>query len=98
MPQSRPGRWSLILALMAAYLFAAFFCLVISGQKGGATFFSNPYLAGTIIAATASAVGAGGAGLYSIVAERDRSIAVFITTTVGLLVLAYAIAEVAFPH
>jgi len=35
------------------------------------------------------------AGLYSVVRERERSLAVFMTTTLGLLVLAYAIAEVA---
>jgi hypothetical protein len=37
------------------------------------------------------------AGLYGVVRERERSLAVFITTTLGLLVLAYAIAEVASP-
>jgi hypothetical protein len=82
----------------ATWLFAAFFALVISGQKGGDTFFSNPWLAGTMTAGAAAAIAAAGFGLFSIVRERERSIAVFVTTTFGLLVLAYAILEVAFPH
>jgi drug/metabolite transporter (DMT)-like permease len=86
------------LTLVAAFLFAAFFGLVLSGQKGGDTFFSNPWLAGTITAAATSAIAGALAGLYSIVRHRERSPAVFVTTTLGLLVLAYAIAEVAFPH
>ena len=72
--------------------------LVLSGQKGGDTFFSNPWLAGTITAAAVSAVAGAAAGLDSILRHRERSPAVLVTTTFGLLVLAYAIAEVAFPH
>ena len=98
MPRSRPARWALVLIVASAWLFAAFFALVISGQKGGETFFSNPWLAGTATAGAGSAIAAAGFGIYSIVRERERSIAVFITTILGLLVLAYAILEVAFPH
>jgi len=98
MLRSRSARWSLILAVIAVCWFAAFFGLVIGGQKGGDTFFSNLWLAGTLMAATASAVAAAGAGFSSIVRDRERSIAVLITTTFGLLVLAYFVAEVALPH
>ncbi len=98
MPRSRPARWSLILVVVAAWLFAAFFALVISGQKGGDTFLSNPWLAGTISAGAIAAIGGAFTGLYSIVRERERSPAVFVTTTIGLLVLVFAILEVAFPH
>ena len=83
---------------MAACLFAAFFGLVLGGQKGGDTFFSNPWLAGTITAGAVGAIGAVGAGLYGIVRKRERSAAVYVATTFGLLVLAYAAAELAFPH
>ena len=41
---------------------------------------------------------AAGAGLYAIVRDRERAIAVFVGTTFGLLVLAYTNAEVASPH
>lgn len=98
MPRSRPGNWSLVLVVVAAWLFAAFFALVIAGQKGGDTFFSNPWLAGTMTAAAVCAIGAAGAGLFGIIRARDRSVSVFITTSLGLLVLAYTIAEVAVPH
>ncbi len=98
MPSSRSGRWSLILAVAAVCGLAAFYGLVIGGQRGGDTFFSNPWLAGTMTAAVVCAIAAAGAGLYGIVRARERSAVVFATTTFGLLVLAYAIAEVAFPH
>ena len=97
-PRSRSGRWSLIFSAVAACLFAAFFVLVLSGQKGGETFFSNPFLAGALTAGATSSVAAGIAGLYGIVREHERSLAVFVATTFGFLVLAYAIAEGALPH
>ena len=98
MPRSRCARWSLNLALAGVCWLVIFFGLVISGQKGGDTFFANPWLAGTITAAIASSVTAAGFGLYSIVRDHERSVAVFVTTTFGLLVLGYAIAEVVWPH
>lgn len=98
MPRSRSARWSVNLVLGSVLSFAAFFGLVLSGQKGGDTVFSNPWLAGTITAAAVSAVAGAAAGLDGILRLRERSPAVLVTTTFGLLVLAYAIAEVAFPH
>lgn len=98
MPRSRPARWALILMVGSAWLFAAFFALVISGQKGGDTFFSNPWLAGTITAGAGTAILAALLSIYSIIRERERSVSVFVTTALGLLVLAYAILELAFPH
>jgi hypothetical protein len=79
-------------------LFVAFFGLVLGGQKGGDTFVLNLWLAGTITAAAVSAGAGAWAGLDSILRHRERSPTVLVTTTLGLLVLAYAIAEVAFPH
>jgi hypothetical protein len=86
------------MAAVALCLFGAFFGLVVGGQRGGDTFFSNPWLAGTMTAGTAFAIAAGGAGLFSIVKKRDRSWTVLVTTGFGLLVLAYTVAEIAFPH
>ena len=98
MPRSRSGRWSLTMTAVAVCLFAAFIGLVAGGQKGGDTFFSNPWLAGTMTAGATFAIAAGGAGLFSIVRNRDRSLTVLVTTAFGLLVLAYTVAETAFPH
>lgn len=98
MPRSRSARWSLNLTLGSVFLVAVFSGLVLSGQRGGDTFFSNPWLAGTGSAAAVSAIVAAVVGLYSIVRDHERSPTVFVTTTLGLLVLTYAIAEVAAPH
>lgn len=98
MPRSRPARLSLNLTLVAVILFAVFFGLVAMGQKGGDTFFSNPWLSGVITAGAACSIGAAIAGLWAIVREQERSISVFVTTTIGLLVLLYVILEISLPH
>jgi hypothetical protein len=89
---------SFSLTAVAAVLFAVFLGLVATGQKGGDTFFSNPWLSGTITAGAVCAVGAAVTGLYAIIRERERSILVFATTTIGLLVLIYVILEISLPH
>lgn len=98
MPHCRSANWSLILVVVAATMFTVFFGLVVSGQKGGDTSNSNPYLGGTITVAALSCLGAAVTGLYAIVRERERSVSVFIKTVAGMLVAAYSIAEIAFPH
>ncbi len=98
MPRCRSANWSLILTVFAAIALTAFFCLVVSGQKGGDHFYSNPYLAGTITVAVLSCGAAAATGLYAMVRDRERSVSVFITTVLGLLVVGISIAEVALPH
>lgn len=45
MPKTDLGKWSVGLIVVFFLLFAAFRILVVSGQRGGETFFSNPILA-----------------------------------------------------
>ncbi|NQV06627.1 hypothetical protein HQ535_08735 [bacterium] len=78
--------------------FAVFIGLVASGQRGGDTFFSNPWLSWSILLAAGTAVAAGGAGLICILTHRERSVAVLATIVLGLLVLAWMIVEVSAPH
>lgn len=98
MPGTRLGRWSVRVIAFSALCFTVFFLLVASGQKGGDTFFANPWLSGTILAAGVSAVIGAGIGLVAVVKQQERSPVVFVTIALGLLVLAYGIVEVAVPH
>jgi len=98
MPRTRPGWWSLgliiglALALVLARLLAAW------GQAGGETFFSNPLLAVPMILAGACGVSAFFTGLISIIIRRERAVLVFVTTIIGLFVLAFWLGEIISPH
>ena len=98
MPQTGLGRLSARLLLTAAVGSAVFFSFVASGEKGGDTFFSNPRLATSVLAAAVLAVAAGAVAGVAIVRHRERSPLAFAIAVVGALVAAYAIAEVSIPH
>lgn len=98
MPRTRAGRWSLRLLGVSLIFFAAFYSLVATGQRGGDTFFGNPWLSGTILPAGGAAVAAATVGLVGVIKQQERSPAVYIAVVLGLLVLAFGIAEVVAPH
>jgi len=75
-----------------------FIGLVTGGQTGGDTFFSNPWLAWSILLAGGAAIAAGVVGLVCIVTHRERSLPILVTVILGSLVLAWVIAEIAVPH
>ena len=97
-PHTAPGAWSLRLLAGSVALFVAFFLLVASGQRGGDTFFSNLWLASTILAAAGLAIGAGAIGLVAVIGSRERSSVVLTAIAVGLVVTVFLIGEVGFPH
>jgi hypothetical protein len=82
---------------LAVLCFAGFFGLVMAGQRGGDTFFSNPALSVPILTAAVAAVAAGVCG---VVARRagDRSLLLVAAIVVGAVVLFWTGAEIAFPH
>ena len=96
-PSTTAGRWSAALLAGAAVCFAAFFFLVMSGQRGGDTFFSNPWLSGTILVAAGLAIAAGIVGLTAAIRHGERSVLVGIAIVLGLLVVLFVVGEVVFP-
>jgi hypothetical protein len=92
------GRWSTRLLAVSVALFGTFFALVAAGEKGGDTFFSNPWLASSILAAATLAVVSGGAGLTAIVKEHERSGWVWFAVVLGAIVIAWVTAEIVAPH
>jgi hypothetical protein len=98
MPHTRWGNW----AAEAVAGFVVFFGLanvaIALGERGGATFFSNPLIAVPMLLAAISGVAAFFTGLYGFIRGRERSILAGLATLVGFFVLLFIIGELAFPH
>jgi hypothetical protein len=70
----------------------------MSGQRGGDTFFSNLTLTIPMMLAWTPGISALVTGIIGIAKSRERSILVFAATAIGLLVLAFSLGEILFPH
>ena len=98
MPKTRLGKWSVGLIIAFFVFFMLFQILITSGQRGGATFFSNPLLAVPILIAGICGVSALFAGIIGIIKRRERSVLVFLATVIGFFVLFFVLGEILFPH
>ncbi|MFH1446508.1 MAG: hypothetical protein ABIG43_03745 [Chloroflexota bacterium] len=98
-PGTSSGWWSLWLTLGFLLFFAIFWGLFSSGQKGGDTFFSNPWLAWSMLLAATSAIAGGIFATAAIFWKKERSIFIFLAFLLGLYVAFFAIMEIiVFPH
>ncbi len=97
-PKTALGKWSVGLIIVFVVLLASFQLLVASGQRGGETFFSNLILTIPMLIAGISGVSAFTTGLIGIIRSGERSIAVYLATLIGLLVLLFVLGEIIFPH
>lgn len=98
MPKIHLGKWSVGLIVVFFLFFAIFNLLVASGQRGGATFFSNPLLSIPISLAGISGVSSFLTGIISIVKSKERPVFVFASTAIGLFILVFIAGEILFPH
>ena len=97
-PRSKYGKWSIYFILAFAIFLAVFFLLVESGERGGATFFSNLKLTIPFLAAAISGIAAFFTGLWAIFKNQDHSFLVYLAIIIGLFVLIFLIGEFAYPH
>lgn len=97
-PDTRPGWWSVGLSVGFLVFLGIFGALVASGQRGGETFLSNPWLAMTILTAAGSAIAGGVMAGMAIFRKRERSFFSFVALFLGILVAIFMIGEIAFPH
>lgn len=97
-PSTRHGWWSVGFLVGFLVIFGAFQALVASGQRGSETFFSNPWLAMTILTAAGSAIAGGVMAGIAIFRKRERSLFSFFVLFLGILVAVFMIGEIAFPH
>ena len=99
MPKTKLGKWSFWLIVAFFVALGIFYLLVVpGGQRGGMTFFSNPLLAINGLTAAACGIASFFTGMFGIVKSKERAILVFVSTLIGLLVLWFVGAEIAFPH
>jgi hypothetical protein len=92
-PSTRWGWWSIGLEIAFLVLLVIFFDLIASGQEGGDTFFSNPLLAFSLLAAAVAAVAGGMIATVAMIWKGERSLLVFIALLIGLFVLFFAVGE-----
>lgn len=93
-PQTRPGKWSVGLLLAVFLLLIASALIVQSGQPFNFNaLFDNTWATIVSMAALAAALGAFGVGLYTILRNQERSVAVFFTASLGGLVALFVLMQ-----
>lgn len=104
-PESRFGKWSLGLIFVMPILFFIGMSLVdtlYQSVPSGDTILEDtmqrPALALTMLGGMASGVLACITGFIAIIKEKERALLVYVSTTIGMLLLLFLIAEFLFPH
>ncbi len=95
MPRSPFGVWSMMLGVGFVLLETAFLILTAMGQRGGATFWSNPLLALPVVAAGACGLAAGISAIAALTFQRDRAVILVLPLLLALFVLIFTIGELA---
>lgn len=98
LPTTALGRWSILAIGAFAGLLAIFALTVAAGQRGGEDFFDNLVLTVPFLGSYLAAVSAFILGALAIAVSGERSVTVVAATIFGLLVTAFGVLEVVFPH
>jgi len=72
--------------------------IAIFDARGGDTFFSNPVLTVPILSAWVSGFLAFVTSIIAVAKEKAKSITVFLSMIVGLMVTLFGVMEILFPH
>jgi len=104
-PQTSPGKWSLgliilmpILLWIGTWSMNTFYSSVQAGDTILKDIAARPALALSMLAALASGVMAGVTGLVSILKQRERTLLVYLSTILGIMVFLFVLGEIFFPH
>ena len=99
MPKTRLGKWSVGLIVLFFLLFASgIFIISRQEPQPNQTFFDNPAASIPMLSAGGAAIAAFFTGVLAIIKNRERSILVFIATTIGLFVTWFMVGEILVPH
>ena len=93
MPRTRPGWWSIGLAITFLVLFVLWLLYVQATPMARPTFFSDPLHALLILGAAAAAITGSIVGALALVAKRERSFMIMLSILLGAFVLYWSIAE-----
>lgn len=97
-PKTNMGRLATRLFAGFIVMFIVFQIMILAGQRGGETFFSNLWLTIPFLSAVICAIAGFIYGSISIIRKKERAIVVFVVTIIGFLVLLFVSAEIIFPH
>lgn len=104
-PKTTLGRWSLglIIAVPILFFIGSFFRnLLYVSVPAGDTILEDiarrPALALTMLAGMASGISAFITGLIAVIKKRERGLLVYISTTMGFLLILFLLGEILFPH
>jgi predicted Abi (CAAX) family protease len=98
LPTSVAGYWAVGLEAAFVGFYMLLQLLIVFGQRGGDTFFSNILLAGTVLLGAGAAIAGGLSAVFAIARRRERSILVIAAGLLGGLVVWFLAGEVLFPH
>ena len=99
LPKTKPGRWSVGLALGVFFFFYLHqIGLVIGLEAGNRTFFSNLYAAIPILMSWVSGTLAFFTGIIGIIKGKDHSILLIPAILIGFFVFIFGLGEVISPH
>ena len=98
LPETPAGLWSFRFLISFAVMLGMMFALTLSGQRGGNTFFANPWPAVTALAALATAGASWLCAFAAILIKRERPLLVFGALLPGSLLAVFLIGEFVHPH
>lgn len=98
------GKWSVVLIVMMPIFFyigmsfVSFYESVPAGKTIPQDIVVRPGVALPMLAGFVSGIAAFFSGIIGIIKNKDYSLLVFLSTTLGFLVLLWCLAEILFPH
>lgn len=95
---TKAGKISVISGMVFVGAFIYMNIVVAFGQEGGDTLLDNPLLALGGITLALSGISAFVSGIIATFKYKDKSLLVFVSTVMGLLVTLFLLGEVASPH
>ena len=98
LPNTRLGKWSMNLIIAFFLLFLLFQLLILSGQRGGNTFFDNLLLSIPWLFMVVCGIASFFTGTISIIKKKERAVFVFLSTALGFFILLFVLGEFLFPH
>jgi hypothetical protein len=104
LPKTHLGKWSagLVVAMLVfLYIgmsFVSFYESVPAGKTIPQDIILRPGIALPMLAGFLSGIAAFFTGIVGIVKRKDHSVIIFLSTTVGFLMLLWCLAEIIFPH
>ena len=105
MPATTAGKWSVGAAIVMPLMFVigtsftnSLYSSIPAGDTILADIAARPALALTMLAGMGAGISALIAGLVAIIRQKERSVLVFISSSIGALLVLFLAGEILFPH